>query len=135
MNINEFSEQYRLTVKRDSCNEAIIPGRPRNAARHEDRCHIFEYDGARFSLCLLMNSVGKRNNRKKAAIPAGMTVQQDGTGEGTLLFDPENPQQARLAIELAGARGKRVLIPEEMVILQERGERLAESRAIPQPIA
>jgi hypothetical protein len=41
-----------------------------------------------------------------------MTLRQNGDDEGALSFDPNNRQQARLAIKVTGARPKRQLSPE-----------------------
>jgi hypothetical protein len=121
MTIQTFAERHRLTTKKDSCGEVVIAGRPRNAARAEDRCHIFEYDSGQFGICLLMGTVGKWNNRKKTAQAAGFTLWQNGDTEGTLLFDPQDAKQARLAIKLVGAREKRRATPEQLNRLAKVG--------------
>jgi hypothetical protein len=117
----DFATQYRLTTKKDSCGEVIIAGRPRNAAHAEDRSHIFEYGSGKFGVCLLMGTAGKWNNRKKAALGAGFALGQDGDTEGTLLFDPQDAKQARLAIKLVGAREKRRVTPEQLNRLSKVG--------------
>ena len=126
--IQSFAEAHRLPVKRDSCGEAIIAGRPRKAKRNEDRNHIFEYADGQLAICLLMGTVGKWNNRKKTALAAGFTLGQDASVEGTLLFNAQNAKQAKLAISLVGAREKAVLSPERLADLQSRGRRLQSLR-------
>jgi hypothetical protein len=126
--IQSFSEAHRLTVKRDSCGEAIIAGRPRKAKRNEDRNHIFEYADGQLAICLLMGTVGKWNNRKKTALAAGFTLAQDASVEGTLLFDAQNAKHAQLAISLVGCRTRKELTLEQTAILKERGKRLQELR-------
>ncbi len=121
MTIQEFEEQYRLTTKKDSCGEVVIAGRPRDAARAEDRCHIFEHGNGKFGICLLMGTVGKWNNRKKTAQGEGFTLGQDGDTEGTLLFDPQDTKQSKLAIRLVGAREKRRVTPEQLNHLAKVG--------------
>jgi hypothetical protein len=57
--IQQFAQRYHLNVRRDSCGEEIIPGRPRNAVRQEDRNHIFQHsnNGKLFGcVCLLLDS-------------------------------------------------------------------------------
>jgi hypothetical protein len=49
------------------------------------------------------------NNRRRAGIEAGMLVHQDGDWEGSMVFDPSNPSQAKLAIQIAGLKRKRVM--------------------------
>ena len=121
MTIQTFAEQYRLTTKKDSCGEVVIPGRPRNTARVENRCQIFEHGKQKFGICVLADTVGKWNHRKKTARDAGFTLRQDGETEGILLFDPQNAKQARLAIKLVGAREKRRVTPEQLNRLAEVG--------------
>jgi hypothetical protein len=70
----------------------------------------------------------KWGNVKRAALPLGMTLQQNGDSEGVLSFDPNNRAQVRMAIKIAGARPKRELNPEQLADLQARGRRLAELR-------
>jgi|ERR1017187_1672308 hypothetical protein len=127
MELKEFATQHRLTIKKDSCGDEVIPGRPRNIPRTEDRCHIYVHstDGSRFGLALMLTSVGKWHNRTKEALAAGFTMWQNGTDEGNLLFDPKDKSQAKLAIKMAGCRGKAVLSPERLANLQARGQRLA----------
>ena len=127
MELREFAEQYRVTMKKGSCGDDVIPGKPRNLLRAEDRSHIFVYslDGSRFGLAVMVNSVGKCNNRKKLALEHGFTIMQDGDSEGNLLFNPTDKSQAKLAIKIAGCREKAVLSPERLAVLQARGARLA----------
>jgi hypothetical protein len=40
---------------------------------------------------------------------AGFTLRQSGDGEGTLLFDPTNPEQSRAALKKARVKFRRVL--------------------------
>jgi hypothetical protein len=75
-----------------------------------------------------MGTAGKWNNRKKTAQASEFTLTQDGDTEGTLLFDPEDAKQAKLAIRLVGAREKATLSPERLAALQERGQRLGRMR-------
>jgi hypothetical protein len=54
MDLNEFAEKYRLTIKRDSCNDEVIAGKPRNLKRPEDRCHIYVHSADRFGLAMMV---------------------------------------------------------------------------------
>jgi hypothetical protein len=49
----------------------------------------------------------------------GFTIHQNGDMEGTALFDFENKQQARLALQIARVRKRRV-------VTEEQRERMAE---------
>lgn len=93
MDIQTFAEQHRLTTRKDSCGELIIPGKPRNVKPLESRCHIFEHSEGTLGLYLGVASVGKWNNRRKAALASGFTLSQDGDTEGIVLFNPGTPSR------------------------------------------
>jgi hypothetical protein len=42
------------------------------------------------------------NNRRNACVAVRMELHQAGDREGGLLFDPLNPEQAKLAIQVSG---------------------------------
>jgi hypothetical protein len=123
MTIKDFAAQHKVRIKLDEDGEAIV------MAKHGQ---IYDYGSGRFGVMFLFSSAGKWNNRRKAceaaalASPAeaqrGMEVIQDGDTEGTLLFDPENRDQAKLAIRLVGAYRKRQLSLEQRQALIEAGE-------------
>ena len=48
-----------------------------------------------------------------ACLGAGMTMRQQGDAEGALSFDPNNQEQVRLAMKLAGVRPKRRMSEEQ----------------------
>jgi len=110
--LEQFADNYRLKVRRDSCGDAIIPGKPRNAARLEDRSHIFENGDGRLGVCLRCLTPGKWTYAKQRLTKAGFEVLQDGDTEGTLLFDPSDRPQAKAAIREAGIKARRILTPE-----------------------
>ena len=128
MELRDFAQQHRLTIKKDSCGDEVILGRPRNLKCAEDRCHIYVHSAEKFGLALMLASVGKWHNRTKEALASGFTMWQDGADEGNLLFDPTDKSQAKLAIKMAGCRSKAVLSPERLANLQERGARLSSLR-------
>ena len=135
MDIKQFAETHRLKGRRDSCDEPIIPGKPRQLKRAEDRLHIYDNGDGRFGLCYVQvgskASVGKYHNVQKKLLAAGFIQGQKGDAEGTFLFNPADTQQAKLAIKVAGCRQRRVLSPEEYQELQGRGLRLALIRSNP----
>ena len=53
-------------------------------------------------------------NFKRAAAAAGMTLRQNGDSEGCLSFDPEDNEQANLALKIAKVRPKRQRTPEQV---------------------
>jgi len=111
MNIESFAAKYRLKVKRspDDDGSLVINGK---------YGQVYEHSGSElavsFTAGLDKNRKGvgswspkKWGNARQAALAAGMTVYQDGDSEGSLLFNPDNPKQAKLAIKIAGAKTKR----------------------------
>ncbi|SRR5581483_3917321 len=108
--VNEWTGKYRLRVKRDSDGTEIVSGA---------HGHIYEHNGdGQFGLVLEDNAPAKPSKaksllgRRRRGLAAGFTAHQSGDCESTLLFDPTNPEQSRLAIALVGARRRRVLDPE-----------------------
>jgi hypothetical protein len=110
--VKKFAAQRRVKVRRDSCDEAIIPGKPRKMKRAEDRSHIFE-DGDKLGLCLLLTSVRAYNHAQHRLLAAGFTQSQDGDTEGTFLFDADDAAQAKVAIREAGIVYRRVVTDEQ----------------------
>jgi len=49
---------------------------------------------------------------RKTLQAAGFSLHQNGDAEGSLLFNPEDPEQSKLAISVMGARRKRRMTPE-----------------------
>ena len=117
MELTTFAERHSLKVRRDSCGDEIIPGKPRSAARQEDRCHLYDNGDDRFGIVLLVDSVGKWHNRRDRLVAAGFTVVQDGHGEGTLLFNPADSKQVRAAIKEAGLRIRKPATPAQLAAL------------------
>jgi hypothetical protein len=135
--IEQFAETYRVKTRKDSCGEVIIPGKPRKTKRVEDKSHIYENGdsevGRQFGLCLMNplpypESKAKYTNAKGRLLAAGFIQSQDGDSEGTFLFDPSNPVQAKLAIREAGIKIARTLSPERLLAMKAHGQMLANKR-------
>src|SRR6266550_1403600 len=126
MTIKDFAENHKLKIGRDSCDEVIIAGK---------QGQIFEYSDTEMGV-LFMSGLEKRKgfpegrgigrwcpkkwgNIKRAALPLGMALRQNGDSEGSLSFDPNNKAQVRMAIKIAGARPKRQVSPERAAVLIE----------------
>lgn len=121
MTIDDFATKHRLQTRRDDLGELIV------RCRHGQ---IYEYNNERLGVMFLLKSAIKWNNRRKECEAAGMKVIQDGDTEGTLLFDPENKAQARVAMRSVGAYRKVELSPE---VRQARAERMAAVRQAKNP--
>jgi hypothetical protein len=103
MTIHSFASAYRLQVKRDpEDGTPVIPGR-------KGKSHLFEYDDGVLGV-LLMPEAGTAhwwNAALAAFLRAGMEIIQDFDQEGVATFDPENPEQVRLALKYADVRRRR----------------------------
>jgi hypothetical protein len=108
--IQEFAERYRLKTRLDECRDTIISGR---------RGDIF--DGFKDRLGLYVSRSWA--TARWIAPATGMTIRQNGTEDGCLLFDPSDAVQARLAIKLCLCRPKRESSPKQL-------ENLAKARQV-----
>jgi len=130
MTIEEFAAKHRVRVRRDSCNDEIIPGRPHKAARQENRSHVYDHgDGEHFGLALMLGNPRKWTFAKQRLVPLGFVVKQDGDGEGNLLFDPTDEAQAKAALKEAGVKRRKVV---SEAVAARSAERLKRMRAAEQ---
>lgn len=113
MTIEDFAAKHKIRIKRDEEGETIV------AAKHGQ---IYGYSRHKFGALFLMRTERQWNKRRRECEAVGMETIQDGDCEGTLLFDPENRDQARTAIRAVGAYRKRQLSPEQQKALIEAGE-------------
>jgi hypothetical protein len=115
--IQQFAQRYRLKVRKDECGDPIILGGRKQGTDH----HIYDNGDGRLGVCLMFGEhPAKWTYAKQKGLSAGLIVRQDGSGEGTMLFDPQESNQARMAMRLTGARIKRTLTPEQAQALTER---------------
>lgn len=102
MTIQTFADKHRLRTRIDTDGTKIIPGRVG---------HIYEYDDDLLGVMVMPDPPrvqywGFARRNLKAV---GCTVVQNGDGEGAATFDPENKQQAKLAIKVARIKRKRIM--------------------------
>jgi hypothetical protein len=121
MTIKEFATAHRLQIKTDEEGEFIV------RAKHGQ---IYEYGPGQFGAMFMFETKIPWNNRRRECERAGMKVIQDGETEGTLLFDSENRDQAKVAIKTVGAYRKVNLSPEQR---QAKAERMARVREFKNP--
>ena len=121
MDLRTFSEKYRVATRRDVDGTDIIGGK---------LGHIYEHSDQQLALLFMPSAQRARlwGLVKAKGMAAGMTLRQNADSEGTLLFDADSPEQARLAISLVKARPKRVLTEEQRSALAER---LSKTRQVP----
>ena len=113
MNLRNFAAAYRLHTYRDVDGTDIIAGK---------LGHIYEHSNTQLGLLFMPSAPRVRlwSSTKAKGMAAGMIVRQNGESEGTLLFDSNNPAQARLAVSLVRSRPKRILTDEQRSALSER---------------
>lgn len=107
MNIQIFAALNGLKVVKDQCDEEIILGRIG---------HIFDHGSGMYGIVLEDTPFGPSRARlllsqRKAALQGGFKMIQEGACESTLLFNPTDPNQAKLAIRLVKAARKRSVRP------------------------
>jgi hypothetical protein len=69
--------------------------------------HIFEYSSTRMGLVFMPRRPKVWMNMCRKLIAAGFEIRRNGDWEGMATFDPDNPNQAQLAIKAICARKKR----------------------------
>lgn len=128
--IQAFAEKHRLRTRLDGCGEKIVPGKKRSRDlpdRVEYDFHIYEHGPGRFGVCLLLPTRRRWTAAKRKLTAAGFIIRQNAETEGTALFDPENAQQAKVAVRLVGARKLRKAV--QPSVAQEAARRLFSERA------
>lgn len=127
MNIQEFSAKYRLRIAKDEDGLEIVPGL-------KGESHIYDHeDGQHLGVCFMplkrrstpLNYASATRAWKLARtelLEAGGALGQDGDFEGTVLFDPKDAKQAKVAIHSIKARQKRVYTEEQRKQMSERLE-------------
>jgi hypothetical protein len=128
MTVQEFAEQYRVRVRRDTCGEEIISGKrfcKDMPDRLEYRSHFYDHVNGRFGLCLLFATAAKWTYAKRRlSTLMHFALKQEGDREGTLLFDPSDPKQARTAIREAKVKYRRVLTEADRIARADRLKRV-----------
>ena len=101
MNIKDFAARYGVEARQNGCGDLIIPGWQYVTSRRcpEYACHIFDNGNGRFGIYLSFDTATEWAAAKKRLQAAGFVLRQDAHAEGTLLFDPADLQQVRLALK------------------------------------
>ena len=114
MGLRTFAEKYRLYTKLDTDGTTVIAGK---------LGHLYEHSDTQLGL-LFMPTVPRARlwsvTKAKGTAARVLVVRQNADSEGTLLFDANSAEQARLAVSLVRARPKRVLTEEQRSALSER---------------
>src|ERR1043166_8545438 len=114
MKIQEFADSHKLKTRRNAdYDELIVAG-----------CtgQIYQYSQSELGVLFMPPKTElapqgrwcprKWNRLRDLAVKSGMNLRQCGDSEGALSFDPDNSEQAKLAIQISKARPKRTLSPE-----------------------
>src|SRR5437016_6475910 len=107
--LEKFAEKHRARITRDRSDDTnVIAGRSG---------HLYEYGEDLLGVMFMPPPTAGQpwgkwqprtwNNFKRAGQAVGMTTLQDGDSEGCLCFDPENTDQSKLALKMAGIKPKR----------------------------
>jgi len=123
LDIKEFAEKYRVRTRRDSCNEDIITGK---------LGHIYEHSTAKLGVLFMPSAPRARlwSVVKSKGTAAGMTIRQNTESEGTLLFDPASPEQAKPALTLVRIKTKRIMSEAQALVLAKARIRLPQTIAL-----
>jgi hypothetical protein len=119
MSIESFGEKHRVKVRKDTDGTLIVAGK---------LGHIYEHSAEKLGVLFMSAEPRARlwNTVKAKGKAAGMTVRQNGDAEGTMLFDPANPEQARLAMKLVRVRAKRLISEAQRLALFKARSKRAE---------
>jgi hypothetical protein len=126
MTIQRFAEEHRLKVSRDECGDAIVRGR---------KGHLYVDNGV---ICAMWTDNAPVMLRSRLAKLGGRLWQGDisrdarGKGVQDAWVRGIRPEAYRLAIQLVGAKPRRVMSPAQRVVLEKA--RLASRLISTQPV-
>jgi hypothetical protein len=111
--LRTFAEKYRLYTKLDTDGTTIVAGK---------LGHIYEHSEGQLALLFMPTTPRARlwSATKTKGTAVGMVVRQNAESEGTLLFDANSAEQARLAVSFVRARPRRILTEEQRSALSAR---------------
>ena len=113
MKLDDFASKHRLRARRAEDGEPVIPGKFGN---------IYEHDDSTLGLFFMPDRPRLWSHARRKLEDAGFTIWQDGDEEGSALFDPTSPTQARLALKVMGAKRKRSPSPAQLEALRKASE-------------
>lgn len=108
VHLQQIATDYRLRVSRDECSEVIIRGRTG---------HIYAYDDSVLAVLLFLSNNRAWTYVRRKLVAAGFRLLQDCDTEGTATFDPQNPEQANLAIKVTRVKRRRRVSPATAALL------------------
>lgn len=126
MSIEIFAATHRLKSSRDKGDDTtVIVGRIG---------HLYEYSSTELGVMVVNTSRTPRPRKwsalKQKCEAVGMVLRQNGEDEGAFSFDPNHPEQAKVAIQVSRVRVKKVLSDACRALLTERMSKLAADRRL-----
>lgn len=112
--LKRFAERHRLRIRMDDDALPVIPGRDGQ---------VYQHGPGRLAVMLTHNgemTSGTKQRwsyRRRACIEVAMVCIQDGDDEGTCVFDPENDEQAQVAIRVARIKRRRLPSEAQLAVL------------------
>lgn len=119
MTLAQFAEKHRLRLKRAEDGNPVIFGR---------LGHLYEHDSEMLGLMFMPDRPRMWANARRKLEAAYFTIWQNGDEEGSALFDPTSPAQARIALRVVGAKRKRRPSPAQLEALRKASEALRIAR-------
>lgn len=111
--LRAFADRHRLRLRRGKDGDFQFPGRSGE---------IYAFGDGRMAVLVLEETARRWRFRRREGLAVGMEIIQDGDLEGTLLFDPSNQEQVRIAIRISGVRQKRRVADKDRERLMRYGE-------------
>jgi hypothetical protein len=98
--LRKFALEHRLETSLDNCGELVVIGR---------QGQIYEYSDKLLGVMFVPDDPHPRRwaHFQKLARNVGLHLVQEGDVEGAFVFDPGEPEHARLAIRIAKVRIRR----------------------------
>ncbi len=121
MSLKQFSERYRLKLRRDECGGLFVGGK---------LGLVYEYNPERLAILFRGDTKRQWHAAKKKLAAAGFQMMQDCDTEGTATFDPADAEQCQVAIQVVKAKTRRVMSPAGLAQLQTAREKAARNRQI-----
>jgi len=122
MTFEQFAEKHRLRINTDPADGTpVIWG-------HRGKSHVYEYGEGILGVMILPETGSSHwwTAARKAFLAAGMQIRQNGDFEGAATFDPQNPEQVKVALKHADVRPRREVSPAQR-------EALTKARAMARP--
>ena len=125
MTIITFAEKNRLRLRRDECGDPIVVGKLGQRYQHDDGLVGLALMCPNGDDPRLGNTL---RARMRKALREGLELVQQGDYESSLLFNPQDHAQAKLAIRLVGCKRTRRQTGKGRPFTSERVKELARIR-------